>query len=350
VDNKLFKASQNREYTSDLKQWFEENLSSAESVRLENVWIDVIPALPPNITTNVVSIISDLVLTEDQTVAGQQTWVACSQTGMLNTHLGDFIAPDTRLSQKYAVKIFDSAGTAVVMKEWLFDYHTGILTFSSSPLPKYQAPFHLFAYQYVGRKGTIQDLITTAATSTLGASYEGPNLDGNGRFIYTDNGPVVLHASKGYAPLQIDPITYIPTIGLADGQICLNGGIVYVYDNSRSSWVSMQRQIITFGSKRADGVYMSLGDFSSNLSGWPALRNGIITGVTCQASGGYPSKGMSLIVNSTTELNFSLSNLLYINPSLSIPFNEGDVIKILVGSAFDTTYGLLVNLEIGWKL
>jgi hypothetical protein len=352
-EDKLFKDSLNREFTSTAKRWSEEQLANPDNIRFENVWIDTIPSLPPNISTSAIEIISDLTLTEDRTVSDQKTWLVCKNVGFVNTREGDFISPDKRLSPKYSVRIFDNAGTAVILgeeEEWYFDYKDGILAFKESPIVKYHPPFHLFGYRYIGKRGTLADLSISVGAIGLNASYNGAEGDGAGRVIYTDNGPVELKASAGYAPLQIDPISYTPTLGLSEGQICLKGGIIYVYDDSRHSWVSMQRQAITFGAKRADGIYMNLTDFTSNASGWPALRDGVILGITAQASGGYPSKKISILFNEEHKIDFNLSNRIYINSNLNIPFNGGDLIKMLVGSEFETTYGLVVNLELGWRI
>lgn len=351
LDN-LFKQSLNREFTSESKKWYEENIATAEAVKFSNVWIDEIPASPPPISTATIELVSDLILTEDTTVANQLSWLTCRNPGFMNSRLGDFIQPDKTLSIKYHVKIYDNKGAQVYLgeeDEWYFNAQNGILLFKNPPT-KHQFPFHLFGYRYVGKKGTLKDLAITVSAATLDASYNGPDGDGSGRVIYTDNGPVELSASQGFAPLQIDPIDYTPTMGLKDGQICLREGIMYVYDESRSIWISMQRQVVTYGAKKADAGYMNLGDFSSSSTGWPALRKGKILGITAQASGGCPNKQIQIQVNNSTAYSFSLNNKQYVHADLNVSFESGDVLKMLVSSELATTYGLIVNVEIAWRL
>jgi len=354
--DKVHKNLLNREFTSIEKEWYEENPGGELSVKLSNVWIDDIPKTPPNISTSIVQIIHDLVLTEDLTVKEHKAWLACSNVGLINTRIYDFIQPSKGFDIKYHVKLYDASGKQVYVGEeleWTFDYTNGILSFKEDPSSKYMSPFHLKAFRYIGRKGP--SLLSSSGGSshiqTLDETYDGPSNNGSGRQIFADSGPVRITPSAGSSALQIDPIDYTPINNLSDGQIIYREGIAYIYDESRSTWLSMFRQAISFGAKRADGVMMNLSNFSSNMSGWPALRKGMILGVTAQASGGYSRKHIDFVIKGHDDVlfGFNLFDHYYANGDLAIPFEENDLIQVKVSSEYEMTYNLVLNLEIGWR-
>lgn len=347
----IYKDVKNREFTTPEKAWYEERPGKANSVYLNEVWTDTVPTTPPAISNDVVKIISDQTLTKDPTTEENKAWYVCSDQGVISTRLYDFISPDKERSNKYSVKIFDDNGEQLLIDEidWEFDYKNGLLTFYSNPEDKgYATPFHIYAYQYIGGKAS-KDMF---GVHTLDGAYDGQSGEGSGAQIDVDAGPVVLNASNGSAALKILPIDYLPEDGLTGGEIINYQGVLYLHDNSRSIWLSMNRQAITFGAKRADGIYLNVSDFSSNMSGWPALRDGVILGITAQASGGYGQKKIELYKSqsSTPIFQFNLDNLYYANGELNIPFDKNDLIKVLASSEFGTVYNLVVNLEVAWAI
>lgn len=341
----------NKEFTSEEKKWYEENSSNLDRINLDNVRIDEIPKNPPTISTDVVEIVSDLILTRDQTTSDNKAWYTCKTPGIISSRIYDFIQPAKSLSNKYNIKIYDNLGQQLLIDEieWTFDYLNGILTFKENPEDLgYETPFHLYGYRYIGERGN-KDMF---GAQTLDDAYDTINDDGSGREINADKGPVVINASNGSSALKINSIDYVPTENIGGDEIINHNGILYVYDLSRQVWVSLHRQAITFGAKRADGIYLNLSNFTSNMSGWPALRNGVILGLTAQGSGGTSQKKIEIYRNnsSSPEFQFNLNNLYYANGDLNIQFWKNDLIKLLVSSEFGTVYNLIVNLEIGWAL
>jgi hypothetical protein len=350
-ENYLHKNLVNKEFTSEEKKWYEENSSNLENVNLENIRIDEIPKNPPAITTDIVEIISDLVLTKDQSTENNKAWLTCKTIGVLSSRIYDFIQPTKKLSNKYNIRVYDNIGQQLLIDEieWSFDYLNGILTFQENPEEiGYEAPFHIYGYRYIGERAT-KDIF---GAQSLDDAYDTKVGDGAGRVINADSGPVSIQASDGSSALKIGSIDYIPTEDVSGDEIINYRGILYVYDLSRNIWVSLNRQAVTFGAKRADGIYLNLSSFTSNMSGWPALRNGVILGLTAQASGGTSQKKIEIYRNnsSTPSFQFNLNNLYYANGDLNLQFEKNDLIKILVSSEFGTVYNLIVNLEIGWAL
>lgn len=356
--DKVHKQHLNREFTSTDKEWYEERPGNELSVKLSNVWIDEIPPVPPTVSSDVVEVIQALTLTEDFTITNHRTWFTCEEQGLLNTRLDDFIQPSKGHGIKYHVKVYDATGKPVYIGEeleWEFDYSNGILTFKEDPSSKYTIPFKIDVYRYIGRRGSLENLAdgetTEPLVTTLDEAYDGLDGQGSGRVIEADSGPVRIKASNGYASLQLDEVDYTPIMSVENGQIVYREGIAYIYDESRTTWLSMFRQAIAFGSRRADGVMMNLSNFSSNMSGWPALRKGMIVGVTAQAAGGYSRKQINIgIKGGDNLLSFNLFDFAYANGALDLPFDKNDLIQVKVSSQYEMTYNLILNLEIAWRL
>ena len=188
--------------------------------------------------------------------------------------------------------------------------------------------------------------------TTLNEGYHGPQQDGGGRIIVADMGPVEIQAQEDVVPFKITPLNVPPTQGVADGAMFTKDGQIFIRDTTRDKWLAMNRQTITFGTKRADGCYLNLSNFSSYMSGWPALRQGTILGITAQASGGYKEKQFSILRNNSPDplFQFNLSNYYYANGNLNIDFDANDLIKILASSRYSTTFNTIITLEIAWSI
>jgi hypothetical protein len=346
----LNKKANNRQYTYSQKQWFEEQPSADKSLNIGDLWIEAIPSNPPMQSTPQVEIVSGVILTEDITTQNSMAWLFCETPGNLSSQGGDFICPNNNLSNKYFVRIFDNNGLQIPIddpSQWVFDYTNGVLVFNATVV-NFVAPYKLYGYRYVGQKGSLK-----AFKSTLGEAYEGLEGDGAGRIINVDSGPVVFNASNSSAPIQINTISYVPTLGVQDGQICLNNGLMYVYDGTRLKWLSMSRETVSFGSKRGDGCFLSqTNNITSAQAGWVAMRSGTIVGITAQGATGYSRKQLDIYKSSATApvFSFQLNNFVYLNSNMDIPFNAGDLLKVYCRSQFGTTFHLSINLEICWKL
>lgn len=343
-----YKRFKKRQFTTTLKNWHEENPGKPFNIKFSEIWLEELPTTPPEESTSLVEIV-DLVLTEDVTVDGKLSWLACSTPEDLTTRIGDFIDPDENLSRSYSVKVYDNTGTRIFVGDTVgfeFDYANGVLTFENSPVA-YTGPFRIEAYRYIGKKGDVNDL-----AGSLDSAYDGPDGDGSGKIINVDFGPVTFNPSNGSAALQINPVQYTPDQNVDEGQIINYGGILYIYDSTRSKWISMIRQNVIFGSQRADGRFLNVGDFSSNMAGWPALRNGVITGLTAQAASGYGQKQFFIMKNNNPSsiMTFNLNNFYYANGDLNIDFSANDLMKILASSEFGVAFHTIINLEIGWRL
>jgi hypothetical protein len=141
--------------------------------------------------------------------------------------------------------------------------------------------------------GTVEAVITDIDTlltealdnNTLDGAYDegGP---GAGKTINADSGAVVINSGVSTtAPLEITPKAALPTGGLADGQIAVSGGIMFIYDGTRAKWLSVQRQFLVFGRKgKSQNQYLNFGagTLASNNSGYRLARNATIVSMTAQ--------------------------------------------------------------------
>jgi len=137
---------------------------------------------------------------------------------------------------------------------------------------------------------TVLDDINTQMTTALdnntldGAYDEGGA--GVGRTITADAGPVVINTDTATtAPLELTPKAALPTTGLQDGQIAVKDGMLFIYDSTRTKWLSVQREVLVFGRRRkVKNQYLNfaVGNLASNNSGYRIPRNATIVAMTGQ--------------------------------------------------------------------
>lgn len=158
----VFKKAVNRQYTSPNKAFYEELGAVPYKLKGSDIWVNPIPQTPPAETTPIIEKYSNFVLTEDNTVANKQCWVACAhQTpggDPTAQRLGDFISP--RYGQGYTVVLRDGAGNQLFDTDavgWFFDYESGTLTFDNNPSGFNTSQFTIDIYRYVGT--TADDLV-----------------------------------------------------------------------------------------------------------------------------------------------------------------------------------------------
>jgi hypothetical protein len=145
-----FKKFLGREYTSSLKQWYEEKPGLVLFIHRTSVWMDDIPALPPGMTTAVVRYYNTLLLTKETSVTDYRAWKAEDPPGV---RLYGFIPP--KFHQNYTVKVFDNTDREIPATDgsnWLFDYDNGTLTFDTNPanFGWFASTIKIRAYLYIG--------------------------------------------------------------------------------------------------------------------------------------------------------------------------------------------------------
>jgi hypothetical protein len=164
----VFKKIVGRQYTTTAKSWYEEYPGVPFNLYSTDVWIDIIPSIPPTNSTAIVHVYNTLTLVEDATVSVQKSWLAEDPPG---TRIGKFIPP--RFGQGYTVRVFDADDDEIPTTDpvnWFFDYDFGILTFDNDP-GSYgwnDSAFKVKTYRYVGE--TVEDIVISGSAGSRYAS------------------------------------------------------------------------------------------------------------------------------------------------------------------------------------
>jgi len=108
--------------------------------------------------------------------------------------------------------------------------------------------------------------------------------DGAGRIIDATSGAVVIDIGEATnAPLELTEKSSLPSTGLSSGQLAVKDGTLFVYDGTRSKWISTTRMFIVFGRRgRTRNQYLNIfnGIVPSNLSGVPICKNAVIVSLS----------------------------------------------------------------------
>jgi len=108
--------------------------------------------------------------------------------------------------------------------------------------------------------------------------------DGAGRVIDTTAGAIKIDVGEATnAPIELTEKLDLPTTDLAAGQLAVKNGILFVYDNTRSKWISTARMFVVFGRKgKTINQYLNIcgGKIPCTLSGFPIPRNAVIVSMS----------------------------------------------------------------------
>jgi len=177
---------------------------------------------------------------------------------------------------------------------------------------------------------------------------------GAGRVITADSGPVKIdRVASTDASLEIVPKGSLPSTNLADGQIDNKGGIVCVYDNTRTAWLSIARPVFCFGrSGRTRDQYLNffVGTLASNNSGIRIPRNATIVSLTSQldASGSctFQIKKNDADAN-IASLDIS-SNTFAVNTTVNVDVEIGDFLQCSINTT-GFVEDPVILIELAWR-
>lgn len=124
-------------------------------------------------------------------------------------------------------------------------------------------------------------------------------------------------------------------------------GLLFVYDGTRSKYLSASRSNITGGRSTAiigSTVYTRVGDATqSSTAGYKMIRNGTITGFSADNNNILTSpRSIQLLINDVSALtrNIDTSHKGFYFDQVNVDFNAGDIIQVsalagLIGSALN---------------
>ena len=152
-------------------------------------------------------------------------------------------------------------------------------------------------------------------------------------------------------PLRIKPSASTPS-GTSAGQMFVgDDGILYIYDGTRTKWLSVDRTMVGWGSNilTSYSYLRQFGGSPSNSNGWRMVRNGTITAITAQ-TGSNETWILEIRKNDSStaiaSLNMTGQKGNHSN-TLNIDVNEGDFLQAYCN-------GLLVDypqalIELAWR-
>ena len=179
---------------------------------------------------------------------------------------------------------------------------------------------------------------------------------GVGRTITADNGAVKLDpAAGGYAPLELVPTASLPSNDLQDGQVCTVGGIMYIYDATRTLWISVQRMSFMFGragKTRDQYLDFGAGGLPTNNSGVRLIRDAVITGISVQLDAtGTCTVSIRKNDSATDLLSLAVSGTIgSINAAANLAtLVDGDYLQCYL-AATTKVNDPVVMIELGWRI
>ena len=147
----------------------------------------------------------------------------------------------------------------------------------------------------------------------------------------------------------ITPDTSAPSTKLADGAIAIIDGLLSVYDNGRSKWLSVDRA--SFGAGRrgaATNIYLRTAgdDVPSNVSSYAMPRNGTIVAMSASTESAS-SWTFEIHINGSSVATLSCTGTSTVATDKNVDFNAGDVLEFYCnGTAVPWP---VANVEVAWR-
>ena len=161
--------------------------------------------------------------------------------------------------------------------------------------------------------------------------------------------------SDPIAALELVPQA-TPTTNLADGQLAVINGKLYLYDDSvRNSWLSVETVALQFGRNGnvdTDNLHFG-GNMVSGTSGALMPADGTIVAITAMAASGADTdiNIRARDAGGTNSINetFSLTSLRYTDNTANLQFNAGDYITARARDGATTATDVTVIVWVKWR-
>jgi hypothetical protein len=345
--------------------WYEEQNSWRPFLINQDLWADAVPAAAT-------STVADANVTANPTFLEKRDIRLSLVNGTNYRAWAAYITPNTPSSgtydnwllpqlfgQGYAMRLFQDNGSQTgvgteiptTQGAWIPSYKLGFVVLGAAYTAStmgWVTPLWARVYRYIGPKGISG---ATANVSMQDAYNNSATID-----ITNSGGPIVLDAtSSTNAPLEIVNTTTAPTTNLATGDLAVVNGEFYMYDSTRGKWLSVDKRDVSFQVRYGNGIYLATGVQTDHATGWTALNNGTIIGVTAVGGYGNQTKGFSIRKNGvdTDLLAFNLTAGKYSDSTANLDFSAGDVIQVYchadTQSAGGPIFSPRVSLNMAWR-
>ncbi|WP_299683083.1 hypothetical protein [uncultured Dokdonia sp.] len=169
------------------------------------------------------------------------------------------------------------------------------------------------------------------------------------------NGMLTVDASSGTTAALELVAQPTPTTSLANGQLAVIGNMLYMYDGSRSKWLSIESTAIQYARDGSsdDNQLLYGGDLTSGVSGSLMPLDGTIVAIAAMGSAGDDTD-INIRARDATNTNsinetITLSSLRYIDNAVNLDFNAGDFITARARDASTTTTNLSLVIWVKWR-
>jgi len=160
--------------------------------------------------------------------------------------------------------------------------------------------------------------------------------------------------SRTEAALELVPQS-APTTSLSAGQLAVIGDELYLYDATRSKWLTVANTAIQFG-RNGDTDTQSLhfgGNMVSGTAGALMPFDGTIVYISAMAASGDDTD-INLRARNASNTNsinetFTLSSLRYSDTTANLDFNAGDYLTVRARDATTTAVDVTVIFWVKWR-
>lgn len=171
----------------------------------------------------------------------------------------------------------------------------------------------------------------------------------------TPNGKLTIDASaETIAALELIPQA-TPTTDLAAGQLAVIGDKLYMYDATRTKWLTLESTAIQFGREgntTQDNIRYG-GNMISGVSGALMPFDGTIVAITAMAASGDDTdinvRARDAANTNSVNETFSLASLRYTDTATNLDFDAGDYITARGRDNTTTAVDVTVIVWVKWR-
>jgi hypothetical protein len=152
----------------------------------------------------------------------------------------------------------------------------------------------------------------------------------------------------------VEPDVTVPSTNIADGAVTIVSGVFYTYDDSRSSFLSVDRKLVTAAKRgAAKDMYLRHADnIATSETGFRALRDGTITAIGAQTDGAESwtleiRKNDSAAVIASLVMSSVQGNQ---DTTVNVDFDQGDELQFFANVSGSAVWSPIGTIEIAWRI
>lgn len=160
-------------------------------------------------------------------------------------------------------------------------------------------------------------------------------------------------ATPTMPPFKIVPSVMPPT-GTSSGQIAIIDNSLYIYDATRSKWLSSEVSVFSWGNNGAtDNEYLEYATTNASNSGAKIPVNATIVAVTIQTATSSTDNARQFTIRknnpSVDVVHFTTATFTYNSILVNTDVNAGDFLQVFVNNEFNEVNSPIVTLWLKWR-